>query len=103
MGTGEETPWFRELYDRLLGYTGYDCYRDVLSAWLPQARAATSALSGLGELVLPDRDDEDFRIYTYWEGDPREWVVEDNLPAEVSDAMRIAMIFLALHFSTPKI
>ena len=50
-----------------------------------------------------DRDDEDFRVYTYWEGDPREWVVEDNLPAEVSDAMRIAMIFLALHFSTPKI
>ena len=50
-----------------------------------------------------DRDDEDFRVYTYWEGDPREWVVEDNLPTEVSDAMRIAMIFLALHFSTPKI
>lgn len=43
-----------------------------------------------------------FRMFTYWEGDPREWVIEDDMP-EISTAMKIAMIFLAVHFSTPKI
>lgn len=45
----------------------------------------------------------EFKVYTYWEGDPREWVVVDNMPQDVSMAMRIAMIFLSLHFSTPRI
>ena len=44
-----------------------------------------------------------FQLYTYWEGDPREWVVIDELPEDVSQAMRVAMIFLAIHFSTPRI
>ena len=46
---------------------------------------------------------ESMDVYTYWEGDPREWVVEDNLPDDVSMAMKIAMVFLALHYSTPRI
>lgn len=44
-----------------------------------------------------------FQVYTYWEGDPREWVVLDELPEQVSTAMKVAMIFLTLHFSTPRI
>jgi hypothetical protein len=43
-----------------------------------------------------------FQIYTYWDGDPREWVIVDELPEDVSMAMKLAMIFLALHFSTPR-
>ena len=46
---------------------------------------------------------ESFEVYTYWEGDPREWVVDDHLPDDVSSAMKIAMVFLALHYSTPRI
>jgi len=44
-----------------------------------------------------------FQTYMYWEGDPREWVVVDELPDDVSTAMKIAMIFLAVHFSAPRI
>jgi hypothetical protein len=44
-----------------------------------------------------------FKVYAYWDGDPREWVVEDNLPAEVSLAMKMAMIFLTVHFTAPHI
>lgn len=57
-----------------------------------------------GEWSIDDSADRlNFQVYTYWEGDPREWVVVDDLPEDVSQAMRIAMIFLALHFSTPRI
>jgi hypothetical protein len=53
---------------------------------------------------LTDRpDDEFFQVYTYREGDPRDWVIVDQLPDEVSMAMKLAMIFLAVHFSSPKI
>lgn len=41
-------------------------------------------------------------VHTYWPGDPRDWVVEDNLPGDVSTAMKLAMIFIAIHFSTPR-
>lgn len=41
------------------------------------------------------------KMYQYWEGDPREWIVIDDLPSDVSDATSLAMIFIALHFSTP--
>ena len=42
-----------------------------------------------------------FGMRTNWEGDPREWVIDDQLPEDVSMAMRIALIFLTLHFSAP--
>ena len=55
----------------------------------------------LDEWATDNLDDYFFKVYTYREGDPRDWVIEDNLPADVSDAMRIAMIFLTIHFSSP--
>jgi hypothetical protein len=44
-----------------------------------------------------------FIMHTYWEGDPRQWVIDDQLPDEMSMAMRLALIFLTLHFSAPHI
>ena len=44
-----------------------------------------------------------FKVHTYWSGDPRDWVVDDTLPKDVSMAMKLAMIFLAIHFSTPRV
>ena len=55
------------------------------------------------EWKTDSRTNEYFQVYTYWEGDPREWVVIDELPDDVSNAMKIAMIFLAIHFSSPRI
>lgn len=49
-----------------------------------------------------DTRDPRFYMFTQWRGDPREWVIVDELSNDTSEAMKIAMIFLALHFSTPK-
>jgi len=54
------------------------------------------------EWELETRKEETFKIETYWEGNPTEWIIEDNLPDDVSMAMRIAMLFLTLHFSSPR-
>lgn len=55
------------------------------------------------EWMTDGRSDSYFKVHTYWEGDPREWVVTDELPSDVSLAMKIAMIFLSVHFSSPRI
>ncbi len=43
-----------------------------------------------------------FEIYTQWEMDPRDWVIHDNLKPEISQPFKIAMIFLASYYSSPK-
>lgn len=55
------------------------------------------------EWELETRKDETYAMETYWEGNPTEWIIEDNLPEDVSMAMRVAMVFLTLHFSSPRI
>lgn len=55
------------------------------------------------EWVTEENDNGFFQIYTYYDNDAREWVIKDELPKDVSTAMRLALIFLALHFSTPRI
>jgi len=57
--------------------------------------------NNLEEWTTDNPDDSFFQLYTYREGDPRDWVVIDQLPEDVSTAMKIAMIFLAIHFSAP--
>ena len=55
------------------------------------------------EWVLRNDDNGTFNVYTYWERDPRDWVVEDSLDEDVSFAMRLAMIFIATYHSSPKL
>jgi hypothetical protein len=55
------------------------------------------------EWIVREEDAGYFSVYTYWEGDPRDWVVIDELNADVSYAMRIAMIFIAVFNSIPKV
>ncbi len=55
------------------------------------------------EWLIDTQDESPFKVHTYWTSDPRDWVVDDNLPKDVSEAMKLAMIFLAIHFSTPKV
>lgn len=55
------------------------------------------------EWEIDTNDENSFQMYTSWKGDPRDWTVVDQLPEEVSLAMKVAMIFLTLHFSTPRI
>ncbi len=44
-----------------------------------------------------------FQMKMDWKGDPRQWTIEDQLPDEISLAMKLAMIFLAIHFSAPQL
>lgn len=55
------------------------------------------------EWEMDTQQSKAFTMFTSWSGDFRRWEVADELPDEYSDAMRVAMIFLALHFSTPRI
>lgn len=55
------------------------------------------------EWIVREEDSGFFSVYTYWEGDPRDWVVVDELDEDVSYAMRVAMIFLAIFNSIPKV
>ena len=43
-----------------------------------------------------------FKIAMFYENDPRDWEIEDNLTAEISDAMKIATTFIAIFHSSPK-
>ena len=65
--------------------------------WEPKYRSEPD------EWLTEDNGKGYLQMYTYYEGDAREWVIKDELPKDVSTAMRMALIFLALHFSTPRI
>jgi hypothetical protein len=54
------------------------------------------------EWEVRDSNYGDFRIYTTWEGDPRDWTVIDELDENIPLTMRMAMVFLATFVSTPK-
>ncbi|HLF63938.1 MAG TPA: hypothetical protein VI603_09300 [Saprospiraceae bacterium] len=55
------------------------------------------------EWIVREDDSGFFSLYTYWEGDPRDWVVIDELDEDVSYAMRVALIFIAIFNSVPKV
>lgn len=57
----------------------------------------------LEDWSLRDNRAGEFRIYTYYEGDLRDWVVLNELNEDVSFAMRLALVFLTIYHSTPKI
>ena len=44
----------------------------------------------------------EFDIFAEWEGDPREWAVEEDLDEEISIHMKIAILFIVTFHSSPK-
>lgn len=52
---------------------------------------------------IDTHEDLFFQMHTYREGDPRTWIVSDELPEEISMALKVAMVFITLHFSTPRV
>lgn len=57
----------------------------------------------LGEWELRDQQYGNYLVHTYYERDPRDWVVIDEMDPDISYAMRLAMIFLAIYHATPKV
>lgn len=56
----------------------------------------------LDEWQVEDANRGTFYVYTVYRGDPRDWAIEDNLDASVPQPMKLALIFLAVFHSTPR-
>lgn len=56
----------------------------------------------LDEWQVEDANRGTFYVYTVYRGDPRDWAIEDNLDGSVSQPMKLALIFLAVFHSTPR-
>lgn len=56
----------------------------------------------LDEWLCQDKQFGTFYLYTVRSRDPRDWVIEDRLDASVSDALRMAFIFLTVFHASPK-
>ncbi len=54
------------------------------------------------EWLLRNSNNGDFLMYTSYERDPRDWVIEDGLDDKVSFEMKMLMMFLVMFNSTPK-
>lgn len=44
-----------------------------------------------------------FEMFTDIEGDPRDWVIVDEMDEEISLAFKMAIVFIVLHHSTPRL
>lgn len=44
----------------------------------------------------------EFEVYTQWEMDPRDWIIYDRLKPEYHQPFKVAMVFLASYYSSPK-
>jgi hypothetical protein len=71
---------------------GSTCAFDIKSKWSNIFEEWESDKSKKGQL----------KIYTAWEGDLRDWVLEDGLNEAVSTPCKIAMIFVPVLYATPK-
>lgn len=53
------------------------------------------------EWKVRDKKNGSFEMETEWEGDPRNWRIDDEMDEEVSLQMKVAMIFLAIYHASP--
>ncbi len=56
----------------------------------------------LEEWEVDDKTYGSLKIYTVYEGDLRDWAIEDNLSEEVSFEIKMAILFTVIYQSTPK-
>ena len=42
-----------------------------------------------------------FEVFTDFEGDPRDWVIQDRLEEDFPLALKMAMVFVSVYYSTP--
>ena len=54
------------------------------------------------EWVVDDSKRGYFHVYTRYENDPRDWIIEDELDPSVSLPMKMSLLFLVLFNSVPK-
>ena len=54
------------------------------------------------EWLVQDPSRGSFYLYTLRREDPRDWAIEDGLDSSVSQSMKIALVFLTVFQSTPR-
>lgn len=54
------------------------------------------------EWQLRNSNNGNFFMYTAYERDPRDWIIEDELDEEVSFEMKLMLMFVAMFNGTPK-
>ena len=54
------------------------------------------------EWLVDDSNRGQFYLYTLAERDPRDWAIRDNLDEDVSEAMKMAIIFVTVFCGSPK-
>jgi hypothetical protein len=54
------------------------------------------------EWLLDDNKSGSFQMLTVWEGNPGDWIVEDELDEAINLPTKIAMVFLVVVHSSPK-
>lgn len=59
--------------------------------------------NNFNEWILTDKKYGYFSIKMAWDGDPRQWDIYDELDEEITLSMKMAMVFIATFYSTPKI
>ena len=59
--------------------------------------------NNLDEWILVDDRYGHFSLQTAWERDPRQWNIYDELDEEVPLNVKMAMVFIATFYSSPKI
>lgn len=42
-----------------------------------------------------------FDVYTDFEGDPRDWIIEDGLDTDIPLALKMAMVYVTIYYSVP--
>jgi hypothetical protein len=58
--------------------------------------------SQLDQWSTRDNTHGNFIINTIYENDPHDWAIDDQLDEDVSEAMRMALVFLTVVYSSPK-
>lgn len=57
----------------------------------------------LDEWLVEDATHGKFHLYTMRPQDPRDWAIEDTLDAQVSQSFKIALMFIAIFSSVPRV
>lgn len=55
----------------------------------------------LNEWVVSNPDHGDFRLFTQYEDDPRDWIIEDDFYEHVSLNFKMAVIFISILHKSP--
>jgi hypothetical protein len=58
--------------------------------------------SQFDEWLVDDPKRGRFYMYTLRQGDPRDWAIEDNLDASVSESMKLALVFITIFNTSPR-